>query len=634
VYDFNYDGYSRAGVSGKKEIMMRYLQAKAKNDTEISRAEENVIAESRVVPAAMELGVVLIQHAQAETNPQARKSLFDEAEATFLAISRIAGDRDEFQLSLGQVYYWQGRHAEGKTLFDKVLKDHNRNPEWLLQVANLLRDLGSDSEARKLGEEAFNKSAPGELKSKCALLVAILSDDTEERIDWLKKADTNDIHVKATLLEDEATQALEKGNEPQAIANLKQVVSIYESMPESPGSLNNGWIALSRLATLTGDRAARDRADAMIARAAALGPGNSLTLHNASNSSLEASLRDVIGPSIDLGLIRSVASLELVEFLVGDEPQREAYVARLRTHPGVNRTLSMMEKVILLAPQNPSFYQSPARVLLFRKDVEGLRKLLSALNRTQLDLSDQARRARDALSGQKDLTKKRAAQASLAFIEPILPVARAKGGPTFAVAASLVIRARMAAATYGVQTDRNVLVSLAEEAFSRSPSLASRWYLVNALLFRAEDRLARSDSRFAAIRERSFRVVSTTERFGIVLCVEGPLKKRALEDSDVNHALNLLHESYTACPSYTSGPMSWGLLHAKHPEDSSALARLYGQSEWDRIHDEINARINPYDMTNTLKAYWLARMENRENEALKIMKDASSNGFPVPINTP
>ena len=48
---------------------------------------------------------------------------------------------------------------------------------------------------------------------------------------------------------------------------------------------------MSRLATLTGDTAARDRADAMIARAAALDPSNSLTLRNASESLLEAGLR-------------------------------------------------------------------------------------------------------------------------------------------------------------------------------------------------------------------------------------------------------------------------------------------------------------------------------------------------------
>ena len=53
-------------------------------------------------------------------------------------------------------------------------------------------------------------------------------------------------------------------------------------MPESPASLNNSSNALMTLATLTGDSAAYERAGTLIARAAALDPGNSLTLTNAS----------------------------------------------------------------------------------------------------------------------------------------------------------------------------------------------------------------------------------------------------------------------------------------------------------------------------------------------------------------
>ena len=402
VVDFNYDSYHSASPSGREQIVIQYMERKAKEDKEISKTREAMIVEAQVVPATMELGVILIQKAQAQTNPQARKSLLDEAEATFLAISLIAGDREDYQLSLAQVYYWQGRQREGRALFENVLKDHKRDPEWLLQVATLLRNVGSESEARKLAEEGFKNAVPGRVRSGCAMMVGLLSDETAKRIEWFKKADTNDPQVDAMLTQAQANQALEQGNEQQAIAYLKRTISIYESMPESPAVLNNSWIAMSRLATLTGDTAARDRADAMIARAAVLDPSHSLTLCNASGSLLEAALRDVIGSSIDLKLIRTQASLEFLDFLANDEAQRESYVARLRTHPGVNRALSMMEKVILLAPENPSYFQSPARLLGLRHDIDGLRKLLSSLNRNQLDLSDQAKRAKENRSGLRD----------------------------------------------------------------------------------------------------------------------------------------------------------------------------------------------------------------------------------------
>ena len=362
VVDFDYGAYERASTTGREQILMQYMERKAKDDKEISKARETLIVESQVVPAAMELGIILTQYAQAQTKPEARKSSLDEAEATFLAMSRIAGDRGEFQLSLAQVYYWQGRQREGRALFEKVLRDHNRDAEWLLQVGTLLRSVGSDSEARKLVEEGFNKASPGRVRSGCALMIGLLSDETAKRIEWMKRADSNDPQVKAMLAHEQATQSLEQGNEQQAVTFLKKTISIYEAIPESSATLNNSWIAMSKLATLTGDMSARERADAMIARAATLDSSNSLTLHNASQSLLDAALRDVIGSSIDLKLIKSPASLELLDFLVNDEAQRDSYVARVQNHPVANRALSMMERVILLAARKPSILPDPRSV--------------------------------------------------------------------------------------------------------------------------------------------------------------------------------------------------------------------------------------------------------------------------------
>ena len=182
------------------------MERKAKEEKEISQAREAMIGDSEVVPAVMELGIILIQQAQAQTNPQARKSLLDEAEATFLAIGRIAGGREDFQLSLAQVYYWQGRQREGRELFENVLKDRKRDPESLLEVSRLFRSVGSNSEARKLAEEGFGKAVPGRVKSGCAVMVGFLSDETAERIEWFKKADTNDPQVKAILSQERANQ--------------------------------------------------------------------------------------------------------------------------------------------------------------------------------------------------------------------------------------------------------------------------------------------------------------------------------------------------------------------------------------------------------------------------------------------
>ena len=241
--DFDFTGYRRAGEAQRQNILVQYIDSKLKGDPAIATTQQALVAESSVVPVALELGILLLQHAQSQADPRARKSLLDEAESTFLAVSRMAGERAEYHLSLAQVYYLQGKHTEGRYLGAEVLGAHTRDPALLVQVADLLRDVGSESEARVLAEEAYSKATAPAVKNQAAVLRGLLGDDTDDRIAWLRRANIDDPRVKAILCEDLARQALSKGNEQDAIANLRQAVSIYDAMPEATGVLNNQWIA-------------------------------------------------------------------------------------------------------------------------------------------------------------------------------------------------------------------------------------------------------------------------------------------------------------------------------------------------------------------------------------------------------
>ena len=89
------------------------------------------------------------------------------------------------------------------------------------------------------------------------MIRGLLGDDLDERITWLKRGDTSDPETSAILNQDLATQAIQNGNEAEAITRLKSLVAAYDAMPESASVLNNEWIALNQLAKLTGDAAAR-----------------------------------------------------------------------------------------------------------------------------------------------------------------------------------------------------------------------------------------------------------------------------------------------------------------------------------------------------------------------------------------
>ena len=76
------------------------------------------------------------------------------------------------------------------------------------------------------------------------------------------------------------------------------------------------------------------------------------------------------------------------------------------------------------------------------------------------------------------------------------------------------------------------------------------------------------------------------------------------------------------------------MFRSRYPEVAAAVAKSYLKNEVDLLEDEITARLEPYDSTVALKAYWRARMEKKENVALKIVKDAKSMGIPLPIEVP
>ena len=242
------------------------------------------------------------------------------------------------------------------------------------------------------------------------MIRALLGDDLDERITWLKRGDTSDPETSAILNQDLAAQAIQNGNESEAITRLKSLVAAYDAMPESPAVLNNEWIALKQLARLTGDGAAHRRATTMIEKAAALEPGDSLVLSNAAGSLLEDGLREVIGGAIDLGALKEEADLNLIQFLAMHESSLQALAARVRADRSVNRARSMMEKVLLLSSRNPDTYHACKQLLAFVRDAEGLRKLFASLSRTELDLARETKRAAELQESKLDGLMKTTAQ--------------------------------------------------------------------------------------------------------------------------------------------------------------------------------------------------------------------------------
>ena len=125
--DFAFTLYHQADKTKQEEMVRTYVFGRLKDDPELQRQREVLARESVVVPVAIDLGIAQLARAQHLKEPKARKAELERAEKTFLAVRGQAGKTTEYRFSLGQVYYWLGRQAEGRKLFDEILADGRRN---------------------------------------------------------------------------------------------------------------------------------------------------------------------------------------------------------------------------------------------------------------------------------------------------------------------------------------------------------------------------------------------------------------------------------------------------------------------------------------------------------------------------
>ena len=249
-----------------------------------------------------------------------------------------------------------------------------------------------------------------------ALNRGLMGPELEDNILWLRRADQTEPQVKAILSSELADQAIEHGDEAKAIAHFREAIELYDAMIEEPATLNNSALYLFRLSKLTGDPAAFDRGIARIEKAHKLEPANSVTMMNDGRFVREAALRDIIGPSIDLRLLKEDAGINHLAFLYRDQAGRKSYVQRLRAHTGINRLIALHEKALLLAPRSGSLYQALNELYAYRGETENQRGLLQRLERIDLDQADEIDRAKRIYAGlRKDI---RRIQATAAIVAP------------------------------------------------------------------------------------------------------------------------------------------------------------------------------------------------------------------------
>ncbi|HZV05701.1 MAG TPA: hypothetical protein VE999_11515 [Gemmataceae bacterium] len=627
---FPYQEFRTADDAKKKSLYFDYLSQQLKTDPSLKQKNEAYQQARIVVPATLDLGILLLRRAQTRPDPAAREADLKKAETMFLALQNDeAAESSAYRISLGQVYYWLGKHTEGRKKFDEVLAAEKRNPPILVDIARRLCEVGERSQACTLLEEAYNKESDKEKKFGTALTRSMWAAELDDKITWLQRGDPNNSQVKASLSEAKAEKAIEEGKIADAEPHLRQAIDLYEQMPENEGILNNCALAYMTLYRVTGDRRSLEKAETKLEKAVALAPRNSILLENAADLLLDAAVRDVIGAAIDLTALKKAGDHSLLAFLYDDRDGERRLTERYRTHPATVKATTFLERLLILAPKNPGVYRQLASLYEDGRNLDKLRDLAARLERGTLDFAAEETRTRELHAGKRDEKYRKDLQAQLRrYKERVETAGKGQRGVTYAVAATDLAGLQIGLATFGANVDRDEVVKLAESAYEAAPSSATRRHLEGALLFRAAGNLARKDANFAALAARTRRSLAPYLLIALVLQRDEKSRSLVLADADVKRASELIRETCRK-DADRSNAWAWAMLSYDRPE-AEKLAKALREDMLDDLIRTLNLKLYPFNADRALRGAWALRATGKDKEAAAVLQQCTVRGVPLP----
>jgi tetratricopeptide (TPR) repeat protein len=531
---------------------------------------------------------------------------------------------------MGQVYYWLGKNAEGKQLFDELLAGRQRDFETLYAVAGALRNLGAATESRVLLEEAYEKGAEGAEKHRAAALRAITSTDVDDAVVWLRRADPKELQVQASLSDNLGQTALRRGADDEAAAHFRQAIAAYDKMPEHASKLNNGALSRFQLFAATGDRQAFAEAAAMLEKAAALSPGDSIVLFNSGTSLAEAAALDLLGDALDFKALKRRPTLDLLLFLCRDEGELSRQAERVRSHPGFAKAAAQLQRALVLAPRGVSGYAIASWMLFFGRDARGLKDLDERLGGLDLDLEESKKEALDGYLGRDDAKLEARFEAAIARHQRQIAEAGRPRDLAFAVNATGLADSSQSLSMLGRAVDLDPVIAILEEAHAATPSLKTRESLISAISHRAAIDLGRSQPTFQAFAGKHLRAAGAGRLLALALAKDPELRRAALAREDFQRALALLREGGKACPGRRD-PWEWALFSAVDPEEAlRAQADIRG-AELASLYRRIAFQLAPFNVSLALDLYWERLLAGGDAaEGKRLLERCAATGAPVP----
>ena len=609
-----------------------YILKQIKKNSRVKKALNKYLNAASFVPSAIDLGILQLERARTLESPEAKKKELEAAEQTFVSIASFASDSDEYKLSLGEIYYWLGKDADGSIQFENYLLSQKRNTKALFYVAEIYRRIGKTEKVYKLAKEIFDKKGVSSIdKDQAIFLLSQTCISAAERVSWLEKLDKKNQGMRVSLYSAKANLAINNGDDKKAQKYLKKSIAIYEKIPESATVLNNLSLVYSSLYKVTGNPEDFAKSVKMMLKAVELDPRDALLMLNAIDSLLKSSVIKVISGKVDLRKLKNMANSDILDYFYSDKIGKKALFKAIRETDSYKKAVEFNKHLYLLAPKNINVYFSGlelARYLDSQSQLKTVKDIEVMLKKSSPDISNLKSYTMDIYSGKKDEEMLKSLKGSLTkyrlLLKNLLPE---KNSLCYSIVATIVARLERNLNKYEPRNNQDTILLLTENAFNNFPSAGTIEAYINALSYGILKKWTKTNADLKKISIKAKRCLDSYNLIAYIFVLKPEIAKKLASDPNLKKILQLLHKRYDMFSGNFS-VQDWAVARLLEPKFASKIKDSIVKNKVRLIRYRISYDYFSYIVTAQLDEYLLKIMTGKTEDAKKVLQKVKAEHSP------
>lgn len=623
-----YTAYEKADEAEQSRLVNDYLVEKFKTDAQVQQALAEQEDAGRMVAPVMQLGITELNLSRAADSAEARTSMLQSAEKTFLSIRGAVGDTDEYRLFLGEISYWLGKHEEGKKLFDELLAANQRSSIWLMEVAQRLRDVGEHDVARSMLEEAWTKEADTKTKASIAAFRQIMADDSKDRLLWLGRCDQSQAYIKTAIHENKAHVAIEEGRMNDAISDYKNALEEYQHVGDSASKFNNEALVWQGISQLTGKIEDFRSGVKLMERSLRL-EQSAITMGNLVSAYSSLSNWQLNQKLFDLSKMPEFSSSGMFLSLCKKPEDYQTLVAEYLALPEMDQAVKLSRQQQVMAPKSPQAYASLANYYAYSKNETELSALLEQIVAAKMNFAEPLAETKKYYAGEFSEEDRSNLEKSISSRRKMIQgFPEGDSSPSCIILETYLLEDENALRhrpKEGTEESVAKLLERAQQLKQRLNCSATNETLFEMLCESAVEKL-RQDAEIEALY-RSHQWSFSAEDFLTWLHINEKYVPKLAALAEVKQAYAVNEESQKIAGNEAS-VQQWIWSRSCAPDQTSALKQRIVDAKWRQLLVQVEYELAPYSTNNILYRHLLAIAMDDPAKAKEVLDVAKAQGIP------